>query len=238
NRLPLQIQIEGKTIKTKPSVGGLATGMKSVHEGGNGIWIGWSGLTEEELDTELSKKVDKAVSEAQCVAVPLTEKDVENFYFGFSNKTLWPLFHYFMEYTEFENEQWEAYKTVNQKFADVVLEQLEDGDTVWVHDYQLLLLPKLIKDKKPNVSIGFFLHIPFPSYEIFRTFPWREDLLQGMLGADLLGFHTYDYERHFLSSVKRILRLDVQFNEITYLDRIVKVDSFPMGIDYKKFHDA
>lgn len=238
NRLPLQVKIENNSLKIKPSVGGLATGMKSVHEDGNGIWIGWSGLTEEELDDDLSNQVKKEVTKAKCATVPLTQDDVDKFYFGFSNKTLWPLFHYFMEYTEFENDQWEAYKTVNQKFADVVLENIEDGDTVWVHDYQLLLLPKLIKDKKPNTTIGFFLHIPYPSYEIFRTFPWREELLHGMLGADLLGFHTYDYERHFLSSVKRILRLDVQFNEISYLDRVVKVDSFPMGIDYKKFHNA
>lgn len=238
NRLPLQVKIEQNSLNIVPSVGGLATGMKSVHADGNGIWIGWSGLTEEALDEALSKKVDNAIKKEKCVAVPLTEQDVENFYYGFSNKTLWPLFHYFMEYTEFEKDQWDSYIEVNQKFADVVVENLEDGDTVWVHDYQLLLLPQLIRDKKPNTTIGFFLHIPYPSYEIFRTFPWREELLTGMLGADLLGFHTYDYERHFLSSVKRILRLDVKFNKITYGDRTVKVDSFPMGIDYTKFHDA
>src|SRR5690606_1659734 len=143
-----------------------------------------------------------------------------------------------MEYTEFENEFWESYKTVNQKFADVVLQHAEDGDQIWVHDYQLLLLPALIRHHKPNVTIGFFLHIPFPSYEIFRCFPWRDELLHGILGADLIGFHTYDYERHFLSSIKRILRLEVNFNEIAYHERIVKVDSFPMGIDYNKFHEA
>ena len=238
NRLPLQVKLENESLNIIPSVGGLATGMKSVHADGNGIWIGWSGLTEEELNPDLSKKVDKAIFKEKCVSVPLTEKDVEDFYFGFSNKTLWPLFHYFMEFTEFEKNQWEAYKEVNQKFADVVLEHVNDGDTVWVHDYQLLLLPQLIKKKRPNISIGFFLHIPFPSFEIFRTFPWREELLEGMLGADLLGFHTYDYERHFLSSIKRILRLEVNFNEITYHDRMVKVDSFPMGIDYNKFYNA
>ncbi|MDY0781437.1 bifunctional alpha,alpha-trehalose-phosphate synthase (UDP-forming)/trehalose-phosphatase [Tenacibaculum sp. IB213877] len=238
NRLPLQVKNENGDFTIKPSVGGLATGMKSVHTEGNGIWIGWSGLIEEELNPELSKKVDTAIQKEKCVSVSLTEKDVDNFYFGFSNKTLWPLFHYFMEFTEFEKEQWVSYKEVNQKFADVVLENLNDGDTVWIHDYQLLLLPQLIKDKKPNISIGFFLHIPFPSFEIFRTFPWREELLRGILGADLIGFHTYDYERHFLSSIKRILHLDVNFNEITYQDRIIKVDSFPMGIDYQKFYNA
>lgn len=238
NRLPLQIKLENNQLIVKPSVGGLATGMKSVHEDGNGIWIGWSGLTEEELDDNLRAQAQKELKKNKCAAVSLTQQEIDDFYLGFSNKTLWPLFHYFMEYTEFENEQWETYKSVNQKFADVVLQHIEDGDTVWVHDYQLLLVPKMIKDRKPNTTIGFFLHIPYPSYEIFRTFPWRESLLHGMLGSDLIGFHTYDYERHFLSSVKRILRLDVQFNEISYLDRVVKVDSFPMGIDYRKFHEA
>mgnify|MGYP004446221629 CR=1 FL=1 len=238
NRLPLQIKLNNDELEITPSVGGLATGMKSVHKDDGGLWIGWSGLTEEELNESLEKKVDKAVVKENCASVNLSQNDIDNYYFGFSNRTLWPLFHYFMEYTEFEKDFWESYKRVNQKFADVVIENLEDGDKVWVHDYQLLLLPQLIKDKRPDVSIGFFLHIPFPSYEIFRTFPWREELLTGMLGSDLIGFHTYDYERHFLSSIKRILRLDVKFNEIIYHDRIVKVDSFPMGIDYKKFHEA
>ncbi|AXT59493.1 bifunctional alpha,alpha-trehalose-phosphate synthase (UDP-forming)/trehalose-phosphatase [Aquimarina sp. AD10] len=238
NRLPLQVSIKNNSLKIIPSVGGLATGMKSVHAEGNGIWIGWSGIPEEELDSALSKEVAQEIQKEKCVSVPLSVKDIEEYYEGFSNKALWPLFHYFMEYTEFKEQEWEAYKRVNQKFAEVILENIEDGDTVWVHDYQLLLLPQLIKDKKPNTTIGFFLHIPFPSYEIFRTFPWRKEILTGMIGADLLGFHTYDYERHFLSSVKRILRLEVNFNQISYQDRLIMVDSFPMGIDYDKFYNA
>lgn len=238
NRLPLQIAIEDDQLNVTASVGGLATGMKSVHAEGNGIWVGWSGITDEDLDESLKAKVDAEVKKAKCRAVGLTDSDINDYYLGFSNRTLWPLFHYFLEYTEFEQDHWDAYKRVNEKFAEVVLDTIEEGDTVWVHDYQLLLLPQLIKEKRPNVTIGFFLHIPFPSYEIFRTFPWREELLTGMLGADLLGFHTYDYERHFLSSIKRILRLEVNFNEISYYDRIIKVDSFPMGIDYQKFYDA
>lgn len=238
NRLPLQVSIQDNSFKVVPSVGGLATGMKSVHAEGNGIWIGWSGIPENDLSPELSDEIDSKIRDEKCVSVPLTNEDIEEYYEGFSNRALWPLFHYFMEYSNFEQNEWEAYKRVNEKFAEVVIDNLEDGDTVWVHDYQLLLLPQLIKDRKPNTTIGFFLHIPFPSYEIFRTFPWREEILTGMLGADLLGFHTYDYERHFLSSVKRIMRLEVQFNEISYHDRIIKVDSFPMGIDYDKFHNA
>lgn len=239
NRLPLQVQVdeEGK-VTAKPSVGGLATGMKSVHRDSNGIWIGWSGVKDEDLTPEIEKKVNKAVESEQCVAVKLNENDLNNYYYGFSNRTLWPLFHYFLEYTEFDKGYWESYVEVNKKFAEVVIAQAEEGDTIWIHDYQLLLLPALVKEKIPNISIGFFLHIPFPSYEIFRTFPARKEILEGMLGADLLGFHTYDYERHFLSSVKRILSLEVNFNEITYGNRMIKVDSFPMGIDYHKFKDA
>lgn len=238
NRLPLQVNIKDQKLKITSSVGGLATGMKSVHAEGDAIWIGWSGIPNEELDPSMSLQVDEAIRKQKCISVPLSAEDVEQYYEGFSNKALWPLFHYFMEYSRFEQEEWEAYERVNQKFADVILDHIEDGDTVWIHDYQLLLLPELIKNSKPNTSIGFFLHIPFPSYEIFRTFPWCKQLLKGMLGADLIGFHTYDYERHFLSSVKRILRLDVNFNQISYQDRLVKVDSFPMGIDYEKFHQA
>jgi trehalose 6-phosphate synthase/phosphatase len=238
NRLPVQITIDENAINLEGSVGGLATGMKSVHADGNSIWIGWSGLKEEDLTPETTLSVSKALQKEKCVPVPLTDDDVENFYLGFSNKTLWPLFHYFTEYTTFDNNQWISYKEVNEKFAEIVLENCEDGDTIWVHDYQLLLVPQLIKEKKPDTKIGLFLHIPYPSFEIFRTFPWREQLLHGILGSDLIGFHTYDYERHFISSVKRILGLEVNFNEILYEDRIVKVDSFPMGIDYGKFNNA
>lgn len=238
NRLPLDLNLKDNELEIKSSIGGLATGMKSIHAEGNSIWIGWSGLTEEQLIDGLADKVQKALEKEKCVTVPLNKKDVKNFYYGFSNKALWPLFHYFMVYAEFELDQWESYKEVNQKFADVVLEHANDGDTIWIHDYQLLLLPKMIKDKKPNLSIGFFLHIPYPSYEIFRTFPWRKELLTGMLGADLIGFHTYDYVRHFLSSVTRILGLEIKFNEILFQDRIIKVDSFPMGIDYNRYHNA
>lgn len=238
NRLPLQLKIENKKVHATPSVGGLATGMKSVHKDSNGLWIGWTGLTEEEIPSNLVDDVNEATIHEQCIPVSLTEKDIDGFYYGFSNRTIWPLYHYFMEFTEFEKDSWQSYKEVNEKYAEVVLDHLEDDDTVWIHDYQLMLLPALIKKERPDVSIGFFLHIPFPSYEVFRTLPTREAILKGLLGADLIGFHTYDYERHFLSSVSRILRLDVSFNSITYKDRLVTVNSYPMGIDYSKFENA
>ncbi|MEM1339027.1 MAG: bifunctional alpha,alpha-trehalose-phosphate synthase (UDP-forming)/trehalose-phosphatase [Bacteroidota bacterium] len=238
NRLPVQLQISDGGLMAKPSVGGLATGMKSVHHGGESLWIGWSGLTEEDTPPELQEDINKALSEHGCLQVPLTKAEMDGFYFGFSNRTVWPLFHYFLEYTEFELEFWQTYKSVNQKFADAILKESKDDDIIWIHDYQLMLVPQMVKEKRPEATIGFFLHIPFPSYEIFRTLPWRKEVLEGLLGADLIGFHTYDYERHFLSSVRRLLGLDVSFNEVYLENRVIKVDSFPMGIDYEKFHNA
>ena len=238
NRLPVQLQISNGKLIATPSVGGLATGMKSVHSGGESLWIGWSGLTDEEIPKELNSEIDKALAKHGCAKVKLNQNDIEGYYFGFSNRTVWPLFHYFLEYSEFEFDFWESYKEVNQKFANAILEKAGEDDIIWIHDYQLMLVPQMVKEKRPNATIGFFLHIPFPSYEIFRTLPWREELLQGLLGADLIGFHTYDYERHFLSSVRRLLGLEVSFNDIYLENRIIKVDSFPMGIDYKKFASA
>ncbi|MGY5849739.1 bifunctional alpha,alpha-trehalose-phosphate synthase (UDP-forming)/trehalose-phosphatase [Salegentibacter sp. F14] len=238
NRLPLQINIEDNNLEVTPSVGGLATGLKSFHRDGDSIWIGWPGLTEEEIPENLTKDVKKKARQQACVSVNLNQEEIEGFYYGFSNRTIWPLFHYFMEYSEAELKYWEVYKKVNQKYADEVLRHYKEGDRIWVHDYQLLLVPNMIREKAPEALIGFFNHIPFPSYEVFRTLPWREEVLEGVLGADLIGFHTYDYERHFLSSVSRILRLQVDFNEVTLPQRIVKVDSFPMGIDYEKFEQA
>ncbi|WP_430907355.1 bifunctional alpha,alpha-trehalose-phosphate synthase (UDP-forming)/trehalose-phosphatase [Maribacter sp. 2-571] len=238
NRLPVQLQISNGTIAAIPSVGGLATGMKSVHSGGDSLWIGWSGLTDEEIPESLERDIDTALAKHGSSKVRLTEAEVEGFYFGFSNRTIWPLFHYFLEYSEFELDSWNTYKTVNQKFADAILEKAEADDVIWIHDYQLMLVPQMVREKRPEVSIGFFLHIPFPSFEIFRTLPWRREILEGLLGSDLIGFHIYDYERHFLSSVRRLLGLEVSFNDIYQDNRIIKVDSFPMGIDYKKFSTA
>ncbi len=235
NRLPYSLVKQEDGYGLIESVGGLATGMKSVYTEYGGKWIGWSGLNSDDLSVKEAESIDRQLLEKSCVTVPLSEQEILEYYEGFSNKTIWPLFHYFTQYVDYSPENWETYKRVNQRFAEKVLQVAEDGDTVWVHDYQLLLVPEMIKSQKPNVTVGFFLHIPFPSYEVFRILPWRMELLKGMLGADLLGFHIYDYERHFLSSVRRLYGYEIAFNEIHAGDRIIKADSFPMGIDYEKF---
>ncbi len=238
NRLPIQLTKLDNSFDFTPTSGGLATGMNSVHKGQESLWIGWPGISVDEIDKKTWGRVKKSLKKEGYFPVSLNLTEIEDFYYGLSNKSLWPLFHYFIEFSVFNKEQWKSYQEVNQKFADTVLKNIEKGDTVWIHDYQLLLCPKMIKEVRPDVTIGFFLHIPFPSFEIFRIFPWREELLEGMLGADLIGFHTYDYERHFLSSVKRILRKEVSFNRVNLGTREVVVNTFPMGIDYKKFREA
>lgn len=238
NRLPVQMSISDDQVHITSSVGGLATGMASVSKSSNSKWIGWSGLDVDTLTPEKARQVNDALQEKEYINVNLTAQEVELYYEGFSNKTIWPLFHYFNQFVKYEEEQWQAYVKVNRKFADVIAENIEGVDKIWIHDYHLLLLPQMIKERFPDVTIGFFLHIPFPSYEIFRILPWRNEIIKGMLGADLLGFHTFDYERHFMSSVRRLLGYDININEIHLPQRIVKVDNFPMGIDYEKFQQA
>jgi trehalose 6-phosphate synthase/phosphatase len=238
NRLPVSINVENDHIELVPSVGGLATGMRSVYKEYNGKWIGWPGLPNNDLSEELKSNIDEKLIDEDCVSVHLSKEEIDLYYDGFSNRTIWPLFHYFAQYIDYSPELWDAFVNVNQKFADKALETLDEGDTIWIHDYQLLLVPEMIKSKKPGVTVGFFLHIPFPSFEVFRILPWRKELIQGMLGADLIGFHTFDYQRHFFSCVRRLMGYEISFNEIHIEDRIVIVDSFPMGIDYDKFRDA
>lgn len=233
NRLPVKIYEEENKLKVLPSAGGLATGLKSYHKNQDSLWIGWPGLNTDDKKTK--KEIETILKKEHCSPVYLSDELFDNYYNGFSNTTLWPLFHYFTEYTEFKERYLEAYRKVNELFADAIIEKAEKGDTVWVHDYQLLLLPKMLKDKRPDLTIGFFLHIPFPSFEVFRILPWRTEILSGILGSDLIGFHTYDYARHFISATKRLLGYEVSFNEITFNSRHVFIDVFPMGIDYKKF---
>jgi trehalose 6-phosphate synthase/phosphatase len=236
NRLPVKIKRIGDDYEYQTSEGGLATGLGSVYKEGDNVWVGWPG-------TYINKKSEKKditsyLQDNNMSPVFLTEEEISDYYEGFSNETLWPTFHYFTNYAKHENRLWDAYVRVNAKFADAVIALAEPGDTIWVHDYQLLLLPKMIRENLPDSTIGFFQHIPFPSYEVFRLLPWRRKLLKGMLGADLIGFHTYDDMRHFLSSVNRIVMLTHTNGQVEVGSRRVVVDAFPMGIDYEKFRST
>ncbi len=238
NRLPVNVETTGDEIEIIQSVGGLATGMSSVSESYDNLWIGWSGLTIGEVNKKTEEKVERKLKAMNYMPLHLSAEDLDGFYFGFSNKTIWPLFHYFTQYVHYDDQEWETYRRVNQQYADKILETATDDDLVWIHDYQLMLVPHMLREKRPKMSIGFFLHIPFPSFEIFRILPWRKEIIEGLLGADLIGFHTFDYQRHFLSTIRRLLGLEVNFNEISHGHRIIKTDIFPMGIDYDKFHNA
>ncbi|TVR67725.1 MAG: bifunctional alpha,alpha-trehalose-phosphate synthase (UDP-forming)/trehalose-phosphatase [Spirochaetaceae bacterium] len=240
NRLAITVGRSPEGFTFTPSVGGLATGLSSVSTGGRSpLWVGWSGIAEDDLTPPEVETIHGTLErEYSAVAVPISAEELDLYYSGFCNDTIWPLFHYFPTYTEYRNETWEAYRRINQRFFDVLSKEMEDDAIVWVHDYQLMLLPELIKERFPESQVGFFLHIPFPSFEVFRLLPSRELILEGLLGADLIGFHTYDYARHFLSSVRRLMGFDNSMGIVRTDKRAVKVDVFPMGIDWDRFAGA
>lgn len=232
NRLPVKVTINKSEINLQVSEGGLATGLGSIYKTGDNVWIGWPGM---EIPDTQQNEVTNLLRDENLYPVYLNEEEILNYYEGFSNEVLWPICHYMATYAQFDKVYWDYYKKVNEKFRDQILKVVKPGDTVWIHDYQLLLLPKLIRKEMPNLSIAFFQHIPFPSFEIFRLIPWRAELIAGMLGADLLGFHTYDDVRHFISSASHLLHLSGQGNKIINKGREIIIDAFPMGIDAKKF---
>jgi len=238
NRLPFSITKRVGEFHFRPSPGGLATGLSSLPESFERVWIGWPGITNEKLTAEDKDQIREKLIAENCLPVFLSKKQIDHYYLGFCNKTIWPLFHYFPVRTVFEDAFWKTYKQVNQTFCNEVMEIVKPGDCVWIHDYQLMLLPQLLREKLPELEIGFFLHIPWPSFELFRLLPWREEILDGLLGADLIGFHTYDYVRHFLSSVCRIAGLEHTLGKVNIGNRVVKVDAFPMGINYEKYSEA
>jgi len=246
NRLPVSIDKTDDAVVMRPSSGGLVSAIKSYLEGAGkevqlfetAMWIGSVDATPE--DWNLVTDMQALQDDFSIEPVFVEKKSYDAFYNGFSNSTLWPLFHYFPSLVEYDAECFEAYKEVNQQFAQKVISLYQPGDVVWVHDYQLLLLPQLLRTALPDAVIGFFLHIPFPSYEIFRLLPttWKRELLHGMLGADLLGFHTHDYVQHFIHSTRMVLATESQFSTILFKNRIIKADLFPIGIDYEKFKNA
>ena len=239
NRLPVTVQKKKGALYFNQSVGGLATGLGSFYKSFNSKWVGWCGIPSERIGVEEKETITtKLEQEFSSYPVFLSKRDVELYYGEFCNKTLWPLLHGFTQYVTYDRNSWIAFEKVNEIFANSVLKIAEPEDMVWIHDYHLMLLPSLLREEHPDMTIGFFLHTPFPSSDVFRLLPWREEILYGLLAADLLGFHTYSYVQNFLMTVRRLLSLNHTLGKIIIGNHLAKVDSFPIGIDYQLFADA
>jgi trehalose 6-phosphate synthase/phosphatase len=234
NRLPITIRIREGNLGLVPSAGGLATGLRTFHESSQGLWIGWPGELSR-LSTQQRAEVGRQLEASRIVPVPLTTDEVKSYYEGFANGVIWPLFHYMLDSIPLDQREWGAYRAANERFADVVARRYQPGDAIWVHDYQLMLVPGMLRERVPDARIGFFLHIPFPSFEVFRTLPWRQEILRGLLGADLIGFHTFSYVRYFTRALRHILSLEPQVDRIVLNGRDVRFRAFPMGIDASRF---
>lgn len=236
NRLPVSVSKEKGKLKFSPSSGGLATAMSSiVSETQGSVWIGWPGISSDKLTAADKAQITKKLLSYGCRPVFLNDRQIKDFYGGYCNSTVWPLFHYFEYLTKYKNKYWLSYQKINDLYKKAVAREASQNDHIWVHDYHLMLLPAMLRQSLPRAAIGFFLHIPFPSYEIFRLLPNRNEVLEGLLGADLIGFHIYDYARYFLSSASRILGIDNRHGLVESKDRLIWVDTFPIGIDYDKF---
>jgi trehalose 6-phosphate synthase/phosphatase len=233
NRLPVRVSIQKDGFDVSPSVGGLAAALRAVR--GDSVWVGWPGTV---VPDGLVSKVTRRLRVDRLVPVYLSAEEEEDFYGRVCNDTLWPLFHYFGDRLRITPEAWQRYVEVNERFADVILEQCGPGTRVWVHDFHLMLLPQLLRRREPDLPIGFFLHTPFPSSEVYRLLPEREALLRGVLGADYVSFHIGDYSRHFRSSCLRVLGVDSTPDAVELDARRIGVGVDPIGIDVDGFRET
>ena len=231
NRLPVTIEEGPAGQRVTRSPGGLVSGLDPLHQQGDALWIGYPGA-EPDIKTRVLLK------DMRLEPVDIPAADYSGFYDGFSNGAIWPLFHYLLEYCNFDPAAFEAYKRVNRLFADVVLRHAEDGDTIWLHDYQLMLVPSMLRAQLPGARIGFFIHIPVPASEVMRVMPQREELLRGLLGADLIGVHTYEYADHLAQSFRRVLGLESRQGVVNLSGRTVRIESHPLGIDVESQRKA
>jgi trehalose 6-phosphate synthase/phosphatase len=232
NRLPVRIETTRRRPRIVRSGGGLASALRAVE--GVRRWIGWPGAT---VDEARRAEITRELHEQGLDPVYLSADEESHYYVGFCNGTLWPLLHYFPGRIEFDDRAWPAYEEVNRRFAASIAEQARTGDVVWVHDFHLMLLPQLLRAERPDLRIGFFLHVPFPSQELWRILPQRGDLLRGMLGADYVGFHTPDYLRHFRSACARVLGVEAGPDSLTLDGRRIAIGADPLGTDVATFLD-
>lgn len=229
NRLPITSEkLANGQFKIQPSSGGLVSGLREIHHCENSIWVGYGGIPSTDPNYKAFKE---QLYEQRLISVDLTAPEYDAYYNNACNNIIWPLFHYFTADIHPSSADWQAYEFTNQQFAKTVLAIAEPGDQIWVHDYQLMFLPRLLRQGNPDLSIAYFHHIPFPASEIFRILQPRTEILQGLLGADIIGFHTYDYLRHFLTSVTRLLGCHTQLDEIIHQGRRIKVVAQPLGVD-------
>lgn len=216
-----------------PAGGGLA-GLRPWHERSAGLWIGWPGDVSS-LTPEQQVDLHRQLNERRIVPVNLSRDQIDRYYHGFCNRVLWPLLHYLIDRVPVDATGWDAYRNVNEAFADAVAREHRSGDAIWVHDYHLMLLPALLRKRLPDARIGFFLHVPFPSSEVFRILPWRREILDGVLGADLVGFHTFAYMRHFVASLLHVEGVEADVDRVRVAGREAKLGVFPMGVDAARF---
>jgi trehalose 6-phosphate synthase/phosphatase len=235
NRLPFTIRRAGDSWRTDRSAGGLATALGPVLNRTGGLWLGSPGDTPESPDPVRDEQIQGWKSQYGYVPVELTVQVARLFYEGYANQTLWPLFHNFPTNVEFDPVGWDAYVEANKRFRDVVLEQVRPGDSVWVHDYHLMLLPGLLREAWPSGAVGFFLHIPFPASEVFRTLPRREELLRGLLGADLLAFQTHADLQHFRDSLLRVTGIVSRMDGVKGGGHHTRLEALPIGIAPDEF---
>ena len=235
--LPIHLQKKGKDYTVKVSPGGLVTALKQALKKRKALWIGWAGI--DRLNKKLKELIVKEGSKEGFILypVPLQEEERKNFFDGFSNGIIWPLFHTFQTYARFEPSYWDAYQSVNKKFAQIIKKVIHKNDLVWVHDYHFFLLPEYLKKLGVKNKIAFFLHIPFPSPELFFKIPWRIDLLKGLLQYDLIGFHTYIDRKNFLDCLNELIpNVNIQIKEpvtqISYKGKTVNIGVFPISIDF------
>ena len=242
NRLPVAVyQDDAEEWKVKSSPGGLVTALAPIVRSSGGMWIGWPGCSSEAPADALLRESSES-QQFRLVNVPITEKEVAKFYRGFSNKTIWPLFHDLLGHFSFDLENWHIYLDVNRRFAGVIAEQAGDNSFLWIHNYQLLFVGHFLRQLGVEQQLSFFLHIPFPSVDLFRRLPWNKDLLQAMLCYDHIGFQTPMDRRNFISCLKWLIPetqrvVHKRQSRIRYDGREILLGYYPISIDFREFSD-
>lgn len=237
NRLPLTLRKTEDGWATESSSGGLASAMNPLLRKTGGEWVGWAGDSKEENREGRRPILEEWAENERLYAVDLPEAVANGFYEGYANQTLWPVFHDFPSQLKFESQAWDSYLEGNRLFCDTVVGRYKPNDLIWVHDYHLMALPGMLRQALPDAAIGFFLHIPFPSSEIFQVLPRREQVLEGLLGADLIAFQTHGHLQQFRGALLRVLGVESRIGQVTLGSRPVRLEALPIGIAPNEFLD-